>query len=276
LYHKEFQRPGVSPLLNSLPAYLDLHSRFLLLEENFVEETGMSLFSVYQQEFKLVDEVAKNNIHAHLSMYILQLKVLSISCKFNHDQSGYDIAKQVIRKIENPLSPLHFLNGKWEDFKDVPSDIRNKIINQSISITKGDLPAAAEHLKFSYRNIRSYISLNEVNRLGNFLKEQNTSSRSLEEGIRLLFHDLYMKGHIFEVVFDMPAFLVRKSGTGFTAKDMELDLGVKPSTTKKYIRLLLETGMIENNKSEGKKASYKISIDKIMRRYAEEKSKKIN
>lgn len=276
LYAREFQGPGVSPLHVNLPAYLELHSRFLFLEENFVEETGMSVFRVYQHEFKNVDEVAKHNIHTQLGMYILQLKVLSISCKFNNDQNGYDIAKQVIRKIENPLSPLHFLNGKWNDFKDVPSDIRNKIINQSISITKGDLPAAANHLRFSYRNLRSYISLNEVNRLGNFLKEQNTSSKSLEEGIRLLFHDLYLKGHIFEVVFDMPVFLVRKSGTGFTSKDMEAELGVKPSTAKKYIRLLLDNGMIENNKVEGKKASFKISIDKIMLRYAEEKSKKIN
>jgi Mn-dependent DtxR family transcriptional regulator len=72
----------------------------------------------------------------------------------------------------------------------------------------------------------------------------------------------------------MPAFLVQKSGKGFTAKDMEMELAVKPSTAKKYIRILQETGMIEPSQNEGKKSTLKLSIDKIMRRYAEEKSKK--
>jgi hypothetical protein len=274
LYIREFAKPGVSPFIQNIPTYLELHTRFVLLQENFPEETGLSLFRIYQNEFRKVEEVSKYNIHSSLSFYLLQLRVLALSCQFNHDSHGYEIARQIIRKIDNPLNPLHFLNGRWEDFKDVPNTIRNTIINQTISITKGDLPAASEHLKFSYRNLRSYISLNEVNRLGNFLKEQVTSSRSLEEGIRLMFHDLYLKGHIFEVVFDMPAFLVRKSGTGFSAKDMEVELEVKPSTAKKYIRILQETGMIELNPNEGKKANLKLSIDKIMRRYAEEKSKK--
>lgn len=276
LYLREFSRPGVSPYINSLPAYVELHSRFLILQENFVLETGMSLFRVYQQEFKKVEESTRHNIHAHMAMYGLQLRLLAISCKFNDDTNGYEIARQVLRKIENPLNPLYFLNGKWNDFKEVPSDVRNKIINQSISITKGDLPAAAEHLKFSYRNLRSYIALNEVNRLGNFLNEHSTSSRSLEEGIRLIFHDLYLKGHIFEVVFDMPAFFVRKSGTGFTTKEMEYELEVKPSTAKKYILILLETGMIEHNKSGGTKSSFKISVENIMRRNAEDKSRRIS
>ena len=43
---------------------------------------------------------------------------------------------------------------------------------------------------------------------------------------------------------------------------------------KKYIRILQETGMIEPSQNEGKKSTLKLSIDKIMRRYAEEKSKK--
>jgi len=274
VYLREFKKPGVSPLINNIPAYLELHTRFLFLQEHFPEEIGISLFRVYQNEFKKVEEVTQYNIHSSLSTYMLQLRVLALSARFNQDSPGYEIARQIIRKIENPLNPLHFLQGRWDDFKDVPNDIRNKIINQTISITKGDLPAASEHLKFSYRNLRSYISLNEVNRLGNFLNEQVSSSRSLEEGIRLMFHDLYLKGNIFEVVFDMPAFLVQKLGKGFTAKDMEMELAVKPSTAKKYIRILQETGMIEPSQNEGKKSTLKLSIDKIMRRQAEEKSKK--
>lgn len=276
VYLREFRKPGVSPLINNIPAYLEYHTRFIMLQENFPEETGISLFRVYQNEFKKVEEITKHNIHSSLATYMLQLRVLALSARFNQDSPGYEIARQIIRKIENPLNPLHFLQGRWEDFKDVPNDIRNKIINQTISITKGDLPAASEHLKFSYRNLRSYISLNEVNRLGNFLNEQVSSSRSLEEGIRLMFHDLYLKGHIFEVVFDMPAFLIQKSGKGFTAKEMEVELAVKPSTAKKYIRILQETGMIEPSQNEGKKSTLKLSIDKIMWRYAEEKSKKTN
>lgn len=276
LYEKELSRPGVSALKDNLTGYFALQEQVIhRLEEHF-HEAGHTVLTLYQGEGYRLSEIARHNIRTSLSITLLQTRLLGLACKMNGNREGYQISQDLLAQFREPLSPLHFASADWEEFKDIPNEIRNKIINRSISITKGDLPAAAEHLVFSYRNLRSYISQEEVNRLGNFLHERHTSSRSLEEGIRLMFYDMYLNGHIFDVVFDMPAFLIRKSGIGFSPKDMETTLEIKPSTAKKYIRLLLASGMIESGKTEGKKVTYKLSIDKIMRRYAEEKSKRIS
>jgi DNA-binding MarR family transcriptional regulator len=105
------------------------------------------------------------------------------------------------------------------------------------------------------------------------MHEKKTSNRNLEEGLRLLFHDLYLKGHIFEALFDLPAYLIQKSGIGFTPKEMEQHLNVKPSTIKKYIRIMTEAGMLESIKSEASKSIYRIHVENIMRRYGLEVSK---
>lgn len=276
LFEKEFSRPGVSALKDNLTGYFALQEQVIhRLEEN-LPETGHTVVTLYLAEGHRLAGIARHNIRTSLSIALLQTRLLGLACKINGNREGHQVSQDLLAQFRDTLSPLHFATADWEEFKDIPNDIRNKIINRSISITKGDLPAAADHLVFSYRNLRSYISQDEVNRLGNFLHERHTSSRSLEEGIRLMFYDMYLNGHIFDVVFDMPAFLIRKSGIGFSPRDMETTLEIKPSTAKKYIRLLLASGMIESGKTEGKKVTYKLSIDKIMRRYAEEKAKRIS
>jgi len=271
----ELKRPGISWCINHLYSYLQHHNRFLSRLSEQVEITGKYLFHQYQKEFITLNEIAKNNVRTSLYIHKLQIQMLRVSAKFHQDTSGMELANNMLRQIDDMHNPLYFINADWEDFKDVSFDIRNKIINRSITITKGDLPLAAEHLQFSYRNLRSYISLNEVNRLGFFLQEKKTSSKSLEEGIRLIFHDLYLKGNIFEAVFDMPEFLIFHAQTGFLSEEMEEKLEIKPSTAKKYIKIMTEIGLIEAIRDSGRKLRYKLRIEQIMHRYAESKSAKL-
>ena len=129
------------------------------------------------------------------------------------------------------------------------------------------MPLAATHLDFSYRNLRSYVTYNEVNRLGFFLEERDTNARKLELGVRYLLHDLYLKGKIFDVVFDMPRFLVTHAAHGFTANDMERELNIKYNTAKKYLKIMMEMEMIEQDVVRRKKNYYAINQDKILSRY---------
>ena len=129
---------------------------------------------------------------------------------------------------------------------------------------------AAEHLDFSYRNLRSYITFKEVNRLGFFLEHQETNLKQLEQGIRLMFFDLYKRGTIFEVVFDMPKFLVDHSKTGFSSQDLEEALNIKGTTAKKYIKIMMEIGLIKLERSVGRKHFYKLRKDNVMNRLGQD------
>ena len=273
LYKYELTKPGVSPLISEIPELIQRHEQLLEQLDLSLDELGASGFEHYQTTLIILKEISQYHIRASFQIYVLQIRMLGLSCKVKQDRIGYEISQSMLHALYNPSNPLSFIQGKWDEFKDVPNDFRNKVINHSISIFKGDLPAAAEHLPYSYRNIRNYISLNEVDRLGDFMHEKKTSNRNLEEGLRLLFHDLYLKGHIFEALFDLPAYLIQKSGIGFTPKEMEQHLNVKPSTIKKYIRIMTEAGMLESIKSEASKSIYRIHVENIMRRYGLEVSK---
>jgi hypothetical protein len=273
IYQHELSKPGVSSFIQHLPDLVKVHEQFMTKLENDLDELGLSGFGKYQEAFTLLCQISKYHVKTALQIHLLEIRLLGLACKIRQDSAGHALAQNMLKALKNPINPLSFIQGNWEDFKDVPNDIRNKILNHSITIFKGDLPAAADHLPFSYRNMRSYISLNEVNRLGNFLYERSSGNRSLEEGIRLMFHDLYLKGHIFEVLFDFPAYLVQRSGTGFTTLELEEYMKVKPSTAKKYIRILTDHGMLESFKPESKKVTYRIHVENLMRRYAAEKSK---
>lgn len=270
---QESQRPGVSWSVQVTDKYIQFVSSFLNTLEEQIQDVGATLFHAFQNEFKRLPQIAENSIRSYLFMHRLQIRMLGLTSKFAGDKNGYEIGQQLLKHLDSPVNPLNFINLTWDDFKDVPNEIRNKVINKCISITKGDLPMAAEHLNFSYRNIRSYISFNEVNRLGNFMNERHTSSKSLEEGIRLMFFDLYLNGNIFEAVFDMPAFLIRHAHTGFESETLESALEIKASTAKKYIRIMCDIGMVEVQKTEGRKLHYRLCIDKIMHRYAESKTR---
>jgi hypothetical protein len=268
----EVRKPGISWAIPHIAEYFECHEGFLIKLDEHREVTGKHLFNKYQKLCLLLPEVAVHHIRTSVSVHKLHVQMLVLALKYNQDQNAVDIGNQFIAAMQDGTSVVSLLNADWEDMKDVPFDIRNKLLNRSISITKGDLPLAAEHANFSYRNLRSYISLNEVNRLGFFLVEKATQSKRLETGIRLMFHDLYLSGNIFEAVFDMPAFLVKIAQTGFVSEDMEEMLNIKSSTAKKYIKIMCDIGIITPEKVQGRKLKYKLSVETIMNRYAEIKT----
>jgi hypothetical protein len=192
--------------------------------------------------------------------------MMRISAQVSGDKTNTDLANMLIQKLENDNNPLSFIKGDWKEFKDVPNDVRNKTLNNCINISKGDLPLAAEHLDFSYRNLRSYITFKEVNRLGFFLDITETSNRQLEQGIRYMFYDLYKKGTIFEVVFDMPKFLVNHANSGFYSQDLEQGLNIKGTTAKKYIKIMMEINLIRQDKTTGRKHFYRLIRENVMKR----------
>jgi predicted transcriptional regulator len=92
----------------------------------------------------------------------------------------------------------------------------------------------------------------------------------LEQGIRLMFFDMYKNGTIFEVVFDMPKFLVEHSKAGFSSQDLEEALDIKGTTAKKYIKIMMEIGLIKHERSIGRKHFYKLRKDLVMARLAKD------
>ncbi len=106
--------------------------------------------------------------------------------------------------------------------------------------------------------------------MGFFLDEKDTKSRQLEQGIRLMFFDLYKRGTIFEVVFDMPRFLVEHIKGGFSSQDLEEALDIKGTTAKKYIKIMMEVDLIKLERSVGRKHFYKLRKDNIMNRLGQE------
>ncbi len=182
------------------------------------------------------------------------------------------MADRLLSELADENNPINFIKADWEDFKDIPNEVRNKTLNKCINISKGDLPLAAEHLDFSYRNLRSYITFKEVNRLGFFLDMQLTSNRQLEQGIRYMFFDLYKKGTIFEVVFDMPKFLVNHAQEGFFSSDLEEELDIKGTTAKKYIKIMIDIGLIRQDKNAGRKHYYRLETDNVMKRLGKDQA----
>ena len=71
-----------------------------------------------------------------------------------------------------------------------------------------------------------------------------------------MFYDLYKNGTIFEVVFDMPRFLVNYSQKGFYSSDLEEQLNIKGTTAKKYIKIMIEIGLIRQDKTTERKHFY--------------------
>lgn len=210
------------------------------------------------------------NAKVYLRYQFYEMKVLRLTAIARGDRLGQLVAEKLIHEMSQENNPLSFVRADWEEFKDVPNSVRNKMLNKCISISKGDLPLAADHLDFSYRNLRSYITFKEVNRLGFFLDKQETNNKQLENGIRLMFFDLYKRGTIFEVVFDMPKFLVEHAKSGFSSQDMEETLDIKGTTAKKYIKIMIDIGVIKLERSVGRKHFYKLRKDNVMTRLGKE------
>lgn len=268
--NERINQPGVSWVTFELEGYFSVLADIISQLEESMETVGFTLFQDFRQYFTGFEPASHFNIKVYLRYQYQSLILLGLSATVSQDEGAKVIADQLIKKIGHKNNPLSFIQANWDEFKLVPNSVRNKVLNKCISISKGDLPLAAELLDFSYRNLRSYITFKEVNRLGFFLDEKDTKSRQLEQGIRLMFFDLYKKGTIFEVVFDMPRFLVEHIKGGFSSQDLEEALDIKGTTAKKYIKIMTEIGLIKLERSVGRKHFYKLRKDNIMNRIGQE------
>ena len=262
----ESRNPGISWIINELDPFFKIVSDMVdNLDEN-LEIIGAANFADFLSEFYRMEPVSHYNIKVYLRYQFFSIKMMRLSAVLQEDAAAVKLADRVLGELDHKNNPLGFIKADWEEFKDVPNSVRNRVLNKCISISKGDLPLAAEHLDFSYRNLRSYITFKEVNRLGFFLDESDTNMRQMEQGIRLMFFDLYKKGTIFEVVFDMPKFLVEHAKPGFSSQDLEEALNIKGTTAKKYIKIMMEIGLIKLERSIGRKHFYKLRKDNVMNR----------
>ncbi len=264
------QIPGISAFVEGAEIIFENLATLLNQLERNLANTGITELKRFRKAYQNFSGIGSFHIRIYFRYQYFALKLQRLQAILQNDEETLAFTEHFLREIEAPSSPLFLLRGDWEDFRNLDKDVRNRIINKGISITKGDLPAAADHLGFSYRNLRSYITFNEVNRLGNFLDETSTRNKNLEKGIRLMLHDLYQMGTIFEVVFDIPQFLVQRGIKGFSARDMELSLEIKGTTAKKYIRIMCEIGLIEYEKSVGRKHLYFLNRERAMKRLGKE------
>jgi hypothetical protein len=268
----EVDRPGVSWMVNALTDFFNSLAEMIDNLEAHISNIGQEMFDKFLEQMLRMEPATHFNLKVYLKYQFYEMKLLRLTAIARGDALGQQIAEKLLTEVANENNPLTFVQANWEEFKDVPNSVRNKVLNKCISISKGDLPLAADHIDFSYRNLRSYITFKEVNRLGFFLDKQETNNRQLENGIRLMFFDLYKRGTIFEVVFDMPKFLVEHSKGGFSSQDLEEALDIKGTTAKKYIKIMIDIGIIRLERSVGRKHFYKLRKDNVMNRLGKEAS----
>ena len=275
LFLQEIKKPGVSWLINSLDKFFEEIVEIIETLPTQAEQVGKQNIEDFQASFLAFEPLSHHQINVYFKYQLYTLKLMQIGAELSGDPIAKQLGNQLIKELENSNNPLHFINATWSEFKDIPNKVRNSTLNKCINITKGDLPLAAEHLDFSYRNLRSYITFKEVNRLGLFLSLQETDNKQLETGIRYMFYDLYKKGTIFEVVFDMPSFLVKYSRTGFFSQNLEEELKIKGTTAKKYIKIMMEIGLISQDKNSGRKHFYRLNKENVMKRLGREQEVRI-
>jgi hypothetical protein len=266
----ETLRPGVSWIVTEMETYFATITDVIDEMEGNLGIIGHELFDQFLEEYSGIEPASHFNLKVYLRYQFYEMKVLRLAAIMREDPASVKIADRLIGEIGEENSPLTFVQANWDEFKDVPNSVRNKVLNKCISISKGDLPLAAEHLDFSYRNLRSYITFKEVNRLGFFQEIQETPVKQLETGIRLMFFDLYKRGTIFEVVFDMPKFLVEHAKPGFSSQDLEEALDIKGTTAKKYIKIMMDINLIRLERSVGRKHFYKLRKDQVMNRLGQD------
>ncbi|MEL6850686.1 MAG: hypothetical protein AAFP92_19350, partial [Bacteroidota bacterium] len=268
----ESRKPGVSWMVDKLEGVFEQIVQALDLIEEHHEAFGRDLIDRFRSAFINFEPISHFQIRVYLGYQYQEIKAMRIGALLNEDPLTLRLAENLLRSVESKNNPLNFMLAEWDDFKNVPNQVRNNTLNKCIDISKGDLPLAAQHLDFSYRNLRSYITFKEVNRLGFFLDMQQTNNKQLEQGIRYMFYDLYKNGTIFEVVFDMPKFLVETAHDGFFSQDLEEALKIKGTTAKKYIKIMIEVGLIKQEKGVGRKHFYRLIRENVMTRLGKDQA----
>lgn len=272
IFLDEAVQPGVSWMIAELEAFFEKVCALLALAEENLPRISRASIEALRFEYQRFEPASHFHIKVYFRYQLFTLKAMRLGALLNNDVLSTQLAERLLEELGDKNNPLHFIGATWEAFNLVPNQVRNNTLNKCINISKGDLPLAAEHLDFSYRNLRSYITFQEVNRLGFFLDDIQTSSRQLELGIRYMFYDLYKSGTIFEVVFDMPKFLVKYSKTGFYSEDMERDLRIKGTTAKKYLKIMTEIKLIRQDKATGRKHYYRLIRENVMNRLGKDQN----
>ena len=270
IFLNEAQQPGISWMIHELDTFFEKVKAVIESLDEHLTLVGTALVESFRFQYERFEPASHFNIKVYLAYQLYQIKMIRLGTKIYGDSISLNLIEKLIDGLENNNNPLSFIKADWDEFKKVPNSVRNHTLNKCISISKGDLPLAAEHLDFSYRNLRSYITFKEVNRLGFFLDLQETDNKQLEQGIRFMFFDLYKKGTIFEVVFDMPKFLVRYAKKGFFSQDLEKELNIKGTTAKKYIKIMMEIKLIRQDKTTGRKHYYRLIRENVMNRLAKD------
>lgn len=268
----ETHKPGVSWMVEVLNGFFDRVTEVIDTLEDNLELFGKSLVERFRLNFIEFEPISHFNIKVYLRYQLYEMKMARIGAIITGDGTTQKLLENLISEMEYDNNPMSFIKADWDEFKLVPNSVRNSTLNKCINISKGDLPLAAEHLDFSYRNLRSYITFKEVNRLGFFLDMQQTTNKQLEQGIRYMFYDLYKNGTIFEVVFDMPRFLVKFAQSGFFSQDLERELNIKGTTAKKYIKIMVEIGLIRQDKTTGRKHYYRLIRENVMTRLGKDQA----
>ncbi|MEZ4829959.1 MAG: hypothetical protein R3C61_27305 [Bacteroidia bacterium] len=272
VFLRETNEPGVSWMVTALASFFQ---RMMAIADSIESNRNViskSQIEAFRSEFYAFEPASHFNIKVYYWYQWYEIKMLRLGAIINGDAASLKISEKLLDELQDENNPLSFIKADWEEFKDVPNSVRNKTLNKCINISKGDLPLAADHLEFSYRNLRSYITFKEVNRLGFFLDIQETTNRQLEQGIRLMFFDLYKDGTIFEVVFDMPKFLVNYAQSGFFSQDLERELKIKGTTAKKYIKIMIDKKIIRQDKTTGRKHYYRLIRENVMNRLGQDQT----
>lgn len=232
------------------------------------QQVGSRLWERYVGVFRNCKILANNEIHVYLSYHQESIKVLAISAQLAQNTHTGALAQDLLNAIADSKNPANIFTGKWKCFADEPVKLRNRILNQCVSIARGDLPRAAELLDFSYRNLRSYLSQNEVDRLGNFLTDIQTEMPALEQGIRKMLYELHLQGTLYEIIFDLPIFLV-KYHKGFSLSTFVEALDLKYNTASKYLKGLTQIGLIRCERLGEEKSFYTLEKETIFTRACE-------
>jgi hypothetical protein len=274
VFLREKVRYGISWIIEHLPDYFRLQEQYLKsLTPEILAQMGQTEWNQYRLTFLKFNEVAGLHSRTFLRYQLFTIKVMECSAVLAGDTIGAEYASLMWQEWHSPMNPLSLLQADWQDAKDVGDRFQNILLNRAVTMMKGDLPRTAEHLPFSYRNLRNYVALGQINRLGFFAQMNETAQKSLETGIRWLLAEIFQDRKEIEGLFDLPRFLVHKAGQKpFDADELCDVQGIQFAAARRYAKLFAEKGLLKPD--EKQKNHYSVNKEFIQRFYLDHKEKK--